>query len=63
MKYHVLLDWVTTLLSLERSSVSDTTREEIESKVFVGMLPVVSTFMKSKTINNVSAFCNLVFCE
>ena len=61
MKYHVLLDWV-TLLSLERSSDSDTAREEIESKVFVGMLPLVPPFIESKTINNASP-CNFVFCE
>ena len=38
------------VLSQERSSDSGTTREEIESKVFVGMLLVVTPFMKSKTI-------------
>ena len=51
------------VLSLDRSSDSGTTREEIESKVFVGMLPLVPSFIESKTINNASAFCNLVFCE
>ena len=35
------------VLSLERSSDSGTTREEIESKVFVGMLPLVSPFIES----------------
>ena len=49
------------VLSLDRSSDSGTTREEIESKVFVGMLPLVPPFIESKTINNASAFRNLVF--